>query len=58
MARRVVRTETGWALVRYYPIGSMVQEPYGGIIGDAPDGAIPFHRLFDVLAPSGGAPTR
>ena len=27
---------------------SMVQEPYGGIIGDAPVGAIPFHRMFDV----------
>ena len=49
MARRVVRTETGWALVRYYPIGSMVQEPCDGIIGDAPAGAIPFHRLFDVV---------
>ena len=33
----------------YYPIGSMVQEPYDGIIGDAPVGAIPFHRLLDVV---------
>ena len=29
-------------------MGSMVREPYDGIIGDAPAGAIPFHRLFDV----------
>ena len=29
-------------------MGSMVREPYDGIIGDAPVGAIPFHRLFDV----------
>ena len=26
----------------------MVRESYDGIIGDAPPGAIPFHRLFDV----------
>ena len=32
----------------YCPIHSMVREPYDGIIGDAPPGAIPFHRLFDV----------
>ena len=32
----------------YCPIGSMVRESYDGIIGDAPPGAIPFHRLFDV----------
>ena len=32
----------------YCPIGSMVRESYDGIIGDAPAGAIPFHRLFDV----------
>ena len=29
-------------------MGSMVWEPYDGIIGDAPAGAIPFLRLFDV----------
>ena len=32
----------------YCPIGSMVREPYDGIIGDAPSRAIPFRRLFDV----------
>ena len=26
----------------------MVRESYDGIIGDAPSGAIPFHRLFDI----------
>ena len=30
------------------PFTSMVREPYDGIIGDAPSGAIPFHRLFNV----------
>ena len=29
-------------------MGSMVRESYGGIIGDVPGRAIPFHRLFDV----------
>ena len=33
----------------YYPMDSMVREPCDGIIGDAPAGAIPFHRLFDVV---------
>ena len=32
----------------YCPIHSMVRESYDCIIGDAPSGAIPFHRLFDV----------
>ncbi len=32
----------------YCPLGSMVRESYDGIIGDAPSGAIPFHRLFDI----------
>ena len=30
------------------PLGSMVRESYDCIIGDAPSGAIPFHRLFDI----------
>ena len=30
------------------PLGSMVRESYDGIIGDAPPGAIPFHRLLNV----------
>ena len=30
------------------PLGSMVWESYDCIIGDAPSGAIPFHRLFNV----------
>ena len=32
----------------YCPLGSMVRDSYDGIIGDAPSGAIPFHRLFDI----------
>ena len=30
------------------PLGSMVRESYDCIIGDAPSGAIPFHRLLNV----------
>ena len=30
------------------PLGSMVRESYDCIIGDAPSGAIPFHRLVNV----------
>ena len=36
---------------------SMVREPYDGIIGDAPAGAIPFHRLIDILDPFCGCGT-
>ena len=32
----------------YCPFGSMVRETCDCIIGDAPSGAIPFHRLFDI----------
>ena len=32
----------------YCPFGSMVRETCDCIIGDAPLGAIPFHRLFDI----------
>ena len=53
MARRAVLDQRPvMTLVRYYPMDSMVREPYDGIIGDAPPGAIPFHRLFDVVSGS------
>ena len=32
----------------YCPLGSMVRETCDCIIGDAPSGAIPFQRLFDI----------
>ena len=38
------RLDTG----AYYPIGSMVRESYDGIIGDAPNGAIPLRRMSTV----------
>ena len=41
----------------YCPLGSMVRETCDGIIGDAPPGAIPFHRLFNVVTPSGDTST-
>ena len=38
------RADTG----AYCPFGSVIREPYDGIIGDAPTRAIPFGRLYVV----------
>ena len=48
------RADTG----AYCPTRSMVREPYDGIIGDAPIGAIPLGRVAQSAAPSGDTPTR
>ena len=42
----------------YCPTHSMVREPYDGIIGVAPIGAIPLGRVAQSAAPSGDTPTR
>ena len=48
------RADTG----AYCPTRSMVREPYDGIIGDAPIGAIPLGRVAQSAAPSSDTPTR
>ena len=49
MARRVVRTETGWTLVDITRSVAWSRSLTTASLVTPPAGAIPFHRLFDVV---------